>query len=398
MSRFILISPNAEFERRLQQAVAGALPGSVQTLPVAVLSSQPNDILNSFAAEKPQVVILGPDLPTDDALRFATMFDVQFPEISTILVADSSPELVLQAMRSGVRDVVHPQADVASIRMLLERACQAFASRHRSEPTMPSGRQENGLVIGVFSPKGGVGKTTIATNIAVGLGHLAPMNVVIVDLDLQFGDVATGLYLNPEYTVSDAVTAAASQDSMVLKAFLTPHPAGVYALCAPKSPADADNISVDQLTRLLQQLALEFQYVVVDTGPGMTEHSLAALEQCTDAVWVTGMDVPSVRGLRTGMEIIDELNLFPESRHVVLNFADTKTGLSVQDVEATLRAPVDISVPRSRALTLATNRGVPLLQEDVRDPAVKSLRKLVQRFDPAWRAKSQRKLHRRVVV
>ncbi|WP_026533998.1 AAA family ATPase [Arthrobacter sp. H14] len=398
MSRFILISPNQEFERRLRQATTGSLPGNVQSLPADVLHSQPQEIFAQLSAERTEVLIIGPDLPLDDALRLATVFDVQHPEISLILVAENQPELIMHAMRAGVRDVLNPMADVANIRMLLERACQASASRKRSEATMSATRTENSLVIGVFSPKGGVGKTTIATNIAVGLGKIAPMNVVLVDLDLQFGDVASGLYLNPEYTLTDAVTPSASQDSMVLKAFLTAHPTGIYALCAPKSPVESDHISVPQLSRLLQQLAMEFQYVVVDTGPGITEHSLAALEVCTDAVWVTGMDVPSVRGLRTGMDLLNQLDLIPENRHVVLNFADSKTGLSVQDIEATLGAPVDISVPRSRALSVATNRGVPLLQEEVRDPATKGLRSLVKRFDPSWRAKSQRKLHRRVVV
>ena len=107
---------------------------------------------------------------------------------------------------------------MAEIRVTLERACQSFATRQRTSEPKPSGAPK-GLVIGVFSPKGGVGKTTIATNIAVGLGKIAPMSVVIVDLDLQFGNVAWGLYLNPEHTVTDAVTPSASQDSLVLQGF-----------------------------------------------------------------------------------------------------------------------------------------------------------------------------------
>jgi pilus assembly protein CpaE len=224
------------------------------------------------------------------------------------------------------------------------------------------------------------------------------MSVVIVDLDLQFGDVASGLYLNPEHTVTDAVSPAASQDSLVLKAFLTVHPAGIYALCAPPNPVDADHITPDQITRLLEQLAQEFQYVVLDTAPGMPEIGLAAMEQCTDVVWVSAMDIPSLRGLRGGLEVLRQLDIMPESRHVVLNMADAKTGLNVQDVESTIGAPVDVSVPRSRAVALSTNRGIPVLQESKKDPAVKSLRQLVERFNPAWRTQTQRKLHRRVVI
>ncbi|MBG6226204.1 pilus assembly protein CpaE [Arthrobacter sp. CAN_A2] len=397
MSRFVLITPSSDFEQKLRLAVAGGLQGHVKSLPASVLTGDPASVLDQLGLERPEVLVFGPGIALEDALRLALVVDVTFPEISVVLVHDDHPDIALQAMRAGVRDILSPLADIASIRAQLERACQAFATHQRSG-AQPPREQQSGLVIGVFSPKGGVGKTTVATNLAVGLGKLAPMSVVIVDLDLQFGDVGTGLYLNPEYSVLDAVSGAATQDSMVLKAFLTPHPSGIYALCGPRNPADADRVSSAQVTRLIQQLAMEFRYVVVDTGPGLTEPSLAALEQCTDAVWVTGMDVPSVRGLRTGLDVLQQLNLMPETRHVVLNFADTKTGLSVEDIESTLNAPVDVSIPRSRAITLATNRGIPLLQDKVRDPATKSLTELVQRFDHEWRAKSQRKLHRRVVV
>lgn len=397
MSRFVLITPNADFDGRLRQAVAGGLQGGVQTFFTNVLPAGPYDLFAQLNQEQPEVLILGPDVPVDEALRLATVLDVQVPDLTVLLVGEPDPEFILQAMRAGVRDILSPSADPAQLRVLLERACQSFASRHRVEQPNQAGNPR-GTVIGVFSPKGGVGKTTIATNIAVGLGKIAPMSVVIVDLDLQFGDVASGLYLNPEHTVTDAVSPAASQDTLVLKAFLTVHPSSIYALCAPVSPVEADHITPEQITRLLEQLADEFQYVVVDTAPGLPEIGLAAMEACTDVVWVSAMDIPSVRGLRSGLDILRQLDILPEGRHVVLNMADAKCGLSVQDVESTIGAPVDVSVPRSRAVAFSTNRGVPVLQEAKKDPAVKGLSQLVERFSPAWQAKSQRKTHRRVVV
>lgn len=397
MSRFVLITPNTDFDARVRQAVAGGLPGGVQTF-AFVNPADPGELFANLNQERPEVLILGPDVPVEDALRLATVFDVQLPELSVILVAEADPDFVLLAMRAGIRDILSPGADPAQIRVLLERACQSFASRNRSTAVpQPDGRPR-GLVIGVFSPKGGVGKTTIATNIAIGLGQVSPMGVVIVDLDLQFGDVASGLYLNPEHTVTDAVSASASQDSLVLKAFLTVHPSSIYALCAPRTPVEADDITPQQVSRLIVQLAEQFQYVVIDTAPGLPEVGLAAMEQCTDVVWVSAMDVPSIRGLRSGLDILRRLDLLPETRHVVLNMADSKSGLSVQDVEATIGAPVDISIPRSKAVAYSTNRGIPVLQDGRKDPAVKGLRQLVTRFDPAWRATAQKKLHRRVVV
>lgn len=400
MSRFVLVTPDTHFDGRLRQAVAGGLQGGVQTFFTSLLPADPHELFAHLDQELPEVLILGPEVPVEDALRLSTVLAVGFPELSIILVSEPDPAFLLQAMRAGIRDILGPASDPAQIRVLLERACQSFASRHRSQEPKPPGSPgtPKGLVIGVFSPKGGVGKTTIATNIAIGLGKIAPMSVVIVDLDLQFGDVASGLYLNPEHTVTDAVSPAAAQDSLVLKAFLTVHPGSIYALCAPPSPVEADEIAPEQISRLIEQLADEFQYVVVDTAPGLPEIGLAAMEQCTDVVWISGMDIPGVRGLRSGLDVLRQLDILPETRHVVLNMADAKAGLTVQDVESTIGAPVDISIPRSRAVAFSTNRGIPVLQEPVRDPATKGLQQLVNRFTPAWRAQAQKKLHRRVVV
>ena len=326
--------------------------------------------------------------------------DLQFPEISVVLAATQTAELVLGAMRAGVRDILAPSTDVDGIRVMVERACLSAAGRRRGlAPSSAEGalHGSGGRVIAVMSPKGGVGKTTVATNLAVGLGRIAPMGVVIVDLDLQFGDVASGLLLDPERTITDAVLGPASEDSMVLN-HLTVHPASIYALCAPRNPVEMDRISSAHVTRLLEQLRHEFQYVVIDTAPGLGEHVLAALENATDAVWVCGMDIPSIRGLRTGLQILDELQLLPQHRHVVLNMADHKSGLALKDVEATIGVPVDVAIPRSRTLPYSTNKGVPLLQDGTRDPAVKGLRFLVDRFKPNWEDRSHKQVHRRAVV
>ncbi|WP_458108977.1 AAA family ATPase [Arthrobacter sp. R3-55] len=398
MSRFVAITAVRDFEARIRQAIAGALHGELQTLSPAVLQGGTDEIFKQLTGAPPEVMVLGPGVNPDDAFKLATVIDLQYPEISLLMVAEPSADVVLKAMHAGVRDVVAPDAEVNELRVLLERACLASASRRRGmQPAAESG-QERGRVIAVMSPKGGVGKTTVATNLAIGLGAVAPMSVVIVDLDLQFGDVASGLLLEPEHSITEAVHGAAAQDSMVLKAFLTVHPAGIYALCAPQKPSDSDYITAEHVTRLLNQLATEFKYVVVDTAPGLGEHCLATLELATDGVWVCGMDVPSIRGLRKCFSVLKELQLLPQGRHTVLNFADRKSGLSVQDVEATIGVPVDTVIPRSKTLPYSTNRGVPVLQGTARDASIKGLRKLVQRFDPRLESTPQNKLHRRVVV
>jgi pilus assembly protein CpaE len=203
---------------------------------------------------------------------------------------------------------------------------------------------------------------------------------VLVDLDVQFGDVASALALTPEYTLPDAVHGPASEDTMVLKTFLTQHPSGLYAVCGAENPAAGDAITGDDVSRLLAALAREFRYVVVDTAPGLTDPTLAALDRATDVVMLSSMDVPGVRGLRKELDVLRELYMIPAGRHVVMNFADPKGGLSVRDVETTIGAGVDVVLPRSKAAPASTNQGIPLLQSGRKDPMTTELRRLVARF------------------
>ena len=395
MSRYALVTADATFEYRAQLAVAG-LPGLLQSFEANYLPEDLGAIFGQLVGDPLEVLILGPDLPSEEVLVFAAAVDAAHPHVSVIYAADPTPEVTLAAMRAGIRDLIAPETPVEGLRAHFEQAQAAAESRRVAAPgdqsVVPQG---HGRVIPVMSPKGGVGKTTIATNVAVGLGKIAPLSVVVVDLDLQFGDVASGLMLKPERSVLDAVNGPL--DSLSLKTYLTPHSTEIYALCAPPNPADADRIPPSLIADLIERLSNEFQYVVIDTSPGLGEHVLATLDQATDAIWVCGMDIPSVRGLKAGLEILEELHMLPESRHVVLNMADRKAGITVQDVEATIGIPVDVILPRSRALPLATNRGVPALQDGLRDPAVKGLRHLVDRFRPQWDQRDRKQLHRRAV-
>ncbi|MFW6188738.1 MAG: AAA family ATPase, partial [Actinomycetota bacterium] len=192
-------------------------------------------------------------------------------------------------------------------------------------------------------------------------------------------------------------TGPSVDDSLVLKTFLTVHSASIYALCTPANPAEGELVGGAQVAHLLEQLSGQFQYVVVDTAPGMGEHALAALEAATDVVFLTGMDVPGVRGLRKQMDLLGELDLVPPSTQVVVNGADRNTGLSVQDIAATIRASVDHVIPRSRMAAYATNRGEPLLLHAPKDKAARKLQVLVDSFVPD-RSAPRRGLSRKALV
>ena len=130
-------------------------------------------------------------------------------------------------------------------------------------------------------------------------------------------------------------------------------------------------------------LAGEFRYVVVDTGSGLDEATLAVLGLCTDFICLTSTDVPSVRNTRKEVETLDQLGHVAQRRHFVVNRADAKVGLSLADIEATIGLAIDVAVPSSRAVPLAVNQGKPVLAGDPRSPAALSLARLVDRFAPA---------------
>lgn len=378
MSRFLALTAAAEFEHRLATSLGTA--HELQVAEPAMHGETPAGVLARNKGGAVDVIIFGPDANAEHALSLAASLDQLYPDIVIVLAGGSTPERTLAAMRSGIRDVISPDAEPDQMRLALERAALASSTRKLAAAEEASQPRARGRVIPVMSPKGGVGKTTVSTNVAVGLAKLAPMGAVIVDLDLQFGDVASGMGLEPEYTISDAVTGEASNDSMVLKAFLSRHPSGAYAMCAPKRPAEADLVKPVHVTTLINQLSLEFPYVILDTAPGLGDVVLAVLELATDGIWVCGMDIPSIRGLNHGLEVLRQLDLMPPSNTIVLNFEDKRSGLTVQDVEATVGLPVDILLPRSKTLPFSTNVGVPLLHNNRRDPALKGLRNLVDRL------------------
>ncbi|WP_353083254.1 AAA family ATPase, partial [Tessaracoccus lapidicaptus] len=144
--------------------------------------------------------------------------------------------------------------------------------------------------------------------------------------------------------------------------------------------AAADAITSEEITALLKTLSQAFDYVVVDTSPGLSEHTLAALDLTGELVLVTGLDVPGVRGLRKEIETLSQLALLLESRHVVLNFADASRGLTVADVEATINAKVDVTLPTAKVVPISVNQGIPLLQTRGKDALTRELSSLVARI------------------
>lgn len=394
----LLLTPDDAFEHRARSALGPSV--EVHRIDSIALEEDPRYAVPLIIEhyEGADVVIIGPDVDTSLALELAYEFDLQRPEISVVLSVPMSADVLSEALHAGVRDVLDGLATEDRILDAYKRATEATA-RSRSRLAVDERKLTDNRVIAVASPKGGSGKTTIATNLAVGLSQIAPSQVAIVDLDLQFGDVATALQLMPEASIADAARSLSQLDAMSLKVLLTHHHLDLYALCAPESPVDGERMAAAQTIEIIKVLQQSFRYVVVDTTAGLGEHTLAALEMATDIVLICAMDVPGVRSFRTTLVTLDEIGLTAAQRHLVLTRADARVGLTIEDIERTIGRPIDIAVPSSRTVPLSINQGTPVLETNQRrNPITQALWQLTGRFAelPAkGPGESRRRLRRR---
>ncbi|SHH16101.1 AAA family ATPase [Geodermatophilus nigrescens] len=377
MTQVLTVGVGADLVQRFAHASNGAL----LNLGVESLDAEGGLLARIAEAGSPQVVVLGPAVPLERAFLLAGHVDVAAPTTSVVVVAPADPDLWMAAMRAGVRDVLAADAGPGDVAAVLGRAGDLARARWEATQAGTASRPDHRVIV-VASPKGGVGKTTVSTNLAVGLAKAGVGPTVIVDLDVQFGDVASALALAPEYSLPDTVHGAASNDPLVLKTFLTRHPSGLYVVAGSESPAAGDAVTAEQVGRLIETLSHEFRYVVVDTAPGLSDHTLMALEKATDLVLMSSMDVPGVRGLRKELDVLQELGLVPAGRHLVINMADSAGALSMADVETTVGAPLDVVLPRTTAVPLSTNTGAPLLESGSRDAVARGLQTLLGRMLP----------------
>ena len=325
-------------------------------------------------------VVLGAGVDLAAAAAFSDTLRVTRPALSVILVRRRVDTSVLaEALRSGMREVVE-ERDLTGLGEAVKRARELYVAV--TGPVRADAGGPDGVLVSVFSPKGGVGKTTLSVNLAVTLaarGH----RVCLVDLDIAFGDVALTLQLPPVRTIGDVVALDGDIDADTLEPLLTEHGRGFWALLAPVQPDAKDTISVSLVAKALATLKARFDYVVVDTAPAFDEHVLQAIDASDHLLMVTTLDVPTLKNVKIANETLDLLN-FPRSRrHLVLNRADDKVGLSAEKVETTLGMPVAQAVPTSLDVAHATNTGEPLAASHPKHAASQAYGKLADRLAAA---------------
>ncbi|WP_139981175.1 AAA family ATPase [Nocardioides litoris] len=317
------------------------------------------------------VVVLGPDLALDDTLAVCEELRVARPTVSVVLVARAlDTTLLTRAMKAGARDVVQAD-DPDAVAQAVRQAHQLFEALRG-----PAGARHLGRVITVFSPKGGVGKTTMAVNLALALTEGGARKVCLVDLDLAFGDVAITMQLFPTHSIEQAVGAEDSLDLTMLDGLLTRHQDSLMVLAAPPHPDVRERVSPVLVSRIVKTLREGFDYVVVDTSPTFDDQVLTALDETDECVIVATLDVPTLKNVKVALETLEMLDIASGHRHLLLNRADDAVGIGADKVESILGMPVATQVSTSMDIAAATNAGTPIVLQDPRHPSSQAIKAL----------------------
>jgi len=295
---------------------------------------------------------------------------------SVILVASGgeAASMLEQALEQDVADVLLLPQLTHNVVFAIRKASHA---RRQLQVAARRGR-----VITVFSPKGGTGKTVVSTNLAAMLAKNEGRRTLLLDLDLQFGDAAIMLGLEPTKTIYDLVVAPGELDTEKLAGYVTKHQCGVDVLAAPLRPEDAELVVESKVTALIEVARASYDAIIVDTSPFFHGPMLATLDRTDQLLVLCGLDVPTLKNVRLALQTLELLS-FPASRiHYVMNRASANVGLKTREVEDGLKVKVGTELPMDRTVQLCVNRGEPAVLAEPRSEFARELATLAKQIAP----------------
>jgi pilus assembly protein CpaE len=336
-----------------------------------------------------------------DCVLHATR-EAAFPsaEVAAIREQTRAPLVLIASGEVGSMLEQALDADVSDLLLLPQLTHNVVfairkAAHFRRQTQAAAGR--TGRVMTVFSPKGGTGKTVVATNLAAALTKAEGKRTLLLDLDLQFGDAAIVLGLEPETTIYDLVVAPGELDSEKLAGYVTKHQSGLDLLAAPLRPEDAELVTEGKVTNLLEVARGSYEVIVVDTSPFFHGPMLATLDRTDELFVLCGLDVPTLKNVRLAMQTLELLS-FPASRvRYVMNRANANVGLKTREVEAALKVKISHELPSDQTVPLTVNRGIPAVLAEPRSDFAKAIFALAKQVAPQGKVAAVPKRHRTVL-
>jgi pilus assembly protein CpaE len=295
------------------------------------------------------------------------------PDRPVVVMSEASPNGFLrQAFEVGADDVITLPQSPEQVAFTLHKVIA-----RRKNLAVPG--KVTAPIVAVLGPKGGTGKTLVATNLAVALAQ-RDANVVLVDLDLQFGDIGLALGLSPESTMYDLMRAGPPFDHEKLDRHLVKHSSGVKVLIAPTRPDQASAVSIDFLRDVYASLRTMCDAVIVDTPPGFTPEVIATIDVSSEVCMVGMLDSLSLKNTKLGLETLDLMGYDTDRVSLVLNRADSRVGITPDDVSTIVGRAPDVSIPSDREIPRSINEGTPIVAARSGSGAAKAFRTLADRY------------------
>jgi pilus assembly protein CpaE len=346
------------------------LLGLERDLDVAGTAGTGEEAIKVAMELRPDVIVMDINMPGMDGVAAAEIISQRLPSCPIIMMSvHGEADQLKRAISAGAREfLVKPFSGdefSASIRTVFERELTRRTQFESSLPTVPApGASDEGdhQVIAVFSPKGGAGRTTIATNLAVALHRDTGARVCLVDANLQFGDVGVLLNLNPkDRSIAEAVETG-EPDGDIVDSVLVDHSTGIHVLLAPPSPEGADLVTPAYMRKIVEHLRIGHEFVVIDLPSGLSDLSLAVMDGADTILVLTALEITTIKNVRLFLEVTEQLEYARSKIRLVINRADAAQGIRIADVEASVRRPIDGTiVSDGRLSVLAVNRGVPFV-------------------------------------
>jgi pilus assembly protein CpaE len=347
------------------------LLGLERDLDVAGTAGSGEEAIKVSMELRPDVIVMDINMPGMDGVAAAEIISQRLPTSPIIMMSvHGEAEQLKRAISAGAREfLVKPFSGdefSTSIRRVYERELSSRSQFQASLPTpapaSTGGHEGEHQVIAIFSPKGGAGRTTIATNLAVALHRETGARVCLMDANLQFGDVGVLLNLNPKNSsIADAVETG-DPDGDVIDSVTIAHSTGIRVLLAPPAPEGADLVTPAHLRKVVEHLRTGHDFVVIDLPSGLSDHSLAIMDTADTIVVLAALEITTIKNVRLFLEVADQLEYSRSKIRLVINRADAAQGIRIADVEASIRRPIEGTlVSDGRLSVLAVNRGVPFV-------------------------------------